>query len=76
MDVIFILLGVLFLLGVGVSMTGRHPLLGTFSIVFGFWYNVAICFAYGWPLSIVGWGIYIVAFLLFVWRYMDEGRLE
>ena len=70
-----ILLGVVFLLGVGVSIAGRRPLLGTFSIVFGFWYNVAICFVYGWPLLIVGWGVYIVALLLFVWRYMDEGKL-
>ena len=76
MDAIFILLGVLFLLGVGVSMTGRRPFIGTFSIVFGFWYNVAVCFVYGCPTLIIGWGVYIIALLLFAWRYMDDGKLE
>ena len=76
MDIIFILLGVLFLLGVGVSIAGRRPLVGTFSFVFGFWLCVAICIIYGWPVLVVGWGIYIVALLLFVRRFVDDGKLD
>lgn len=76
MDIIFILLGVLFLLGVGVSIAGRRPLVGTFSFVFGFWLCVVICVAYGWPVLIVGWGIYIIALLLFVRRFIDDGKLD
>lgn len=76
MDIIFILLGVLFLLGVGVSIAGRRPLVGTFSFVFGFWLCVVICVMYGWPVLIVGWGIYIIALLLFVRRFMDDGKLN
>lgn len=73
MDIIFILLGVLFLLGVGVSIAGRRPLVGTFSFVFGFWLCVGICVAYGWPVLIVGWGCYLITLLLFVRRFMDGG---
>jgi hypothetical protein len=76
MDIILILLGVLFLLGVGISITGRRPLVGTFSFVFGFWLCVAICIAYGWLGFIVGWGIYIVVLLLFARRFMDDGKLD
>lgn len=72
MDIILILLGVLFLLGVGISIAGRRPLVGTFSFVFGFWLCVVVCVVYGWPVLIVGWGIYIIALLLFVRRFMDD----
>lgn len=74
---VFILLGVLFLLGVGVSIAGRRPLVGTFSFVFGFWYNVAIIIAYGISSELLFTaGIYIVILLLFVRRFMDDGKLD
>lgn len=76
MDIIFILLGVLFLLGVGVSIAGRRTLVGTFSFVFGFWLCVAICVAYGWPVLIVGWGCYLIVLLLFVRRLVDDGKFD
>ena len=77
MDIIFILLGVLFLLGVGVSIAGRRPLVGTFSFVFGFWLCVAICIAYGMSSELLFTaGLYLIALLLFVRRFVDDGKLD
>lgn len=76
MDIIFILLGVLFLLGVGVSIGGRRPLVGTFSFVFGFWLCVAICIVQTAIWWILGWGIYLIALLLFVRRFIDDGKFD
>ena len=73
MDIIFILLGVLFLLGVGVSIAGRRPLVGTFSFVFGFWLCVGICIMQTVMWWICGWVLYIIILLLFVRRFMDGG---
>ena len=76
MDIIFILLGVLFLLGVGVSIAGRRTLVGTFSFVFGFWLCVAICVMQTVIWWIFGWVLYIIILLLFVRRFVDDGKFD